>query len=309
MTNSKVKVLYIAGFERSGSTIVNRVLGQIDGFVAMGELAFIWKHDLIDNRKCSCGAFFQECKFWQKVIEHSFGGIEQINPQKIFQLRNKARANVMLNYFGLTSSEFLQSNIEEYLSSLDKLYRGIQSITGSQLIIDSSKVSWYGYILGMLPAIDLYVVHLVRNPHGVCHSLYKRKLKGEPECQWYNTWNSSLSWNLKNSLTEMLLNSNSNRYLRISYESFMQNTKEAIESLLNLVEEQDIQIEDGRNKIQMEVDHILGGSPSSRSETGIVKLNIDEQWKQEMKLVDRACITSLTWPLLLKYGYSSIVNK
>ena len=310
MLDNKVKVLYIAGFERSGSTILNRVLGQIDGFIATGELAFIWKCDLINNRKCSCGVLFRECKFWKEIMEQSFGNIEQINGQKIALLRNKVRAKIILNYFGLIKQQSLQSYAEEYFFSLEKLYQGIQSITGSKVIIDSSKVSWYGYVLGMLPTIDLYVVHLIRNPHGVCHSLYKRKLNGELESQWYNPWHASLSWNLKNFLTEMLLNRGSSRYLRISYENFIEDPKEMIKSILSFIEEKEIQIDhEKQTKIQMKTDHILGGSPSSRSEIGMVKLHLDERWKQEMNLIDQAHVTSLTWPLLVKYGYSLTVTK
>lgn len=310
MSDTKVKVLYIAGFERSGSTILNRVLGQIDGFIPTGELAFIWKHDLINNRRCSCGFSFRECQFWKKVMDRAFGGIEQINAQKISLLRNKVRANILPNYFGLIKQQLLQSNAEEYFFSLEKLYQAIQTVTGSKVIVDSSKVSWYGYVLGMLPTIDLYVVHLIRNPHGVCHSLYKRKLHGELASQWYNPIHASLSWNFKNYLTEILLNRHSNRYLRISYENFIQDTKEVIESILGFIKEKEIQVDYGeQTKLQMNIDHILGGSPSSRSDTGMVKLYLDERWKEEMNLIDRAYVTSLTWPSLVKYGYPLTVSK
>jgi hypothetical protein len=72
MQDSKIKVLYIAGFERSGSTIVNRVLGQIPGFVAWGELRDIWLHGIIENRPCTCGASFADCLAWQKIFKEAF---------------------------------------------------------------------------------------------------------------------------------------------------------------------------------------------------------------------------------------------
>ena len=306
MQDSKIKVLYIAGFERSGSTIVNRVLGQIDGFVAWGELRDIWQHGIIENRRCTCGALFRECPAWTKILDEAFGGISQVDALAMTKLLQKTRAGVLPHYFRVLKDKFLKSSVEEYLKSLESLYRAIQINTGSKVIVDSTKASWYGYVLGMLPTIDLYVVHIIRDPRGVCYSLQQHKNKGEPESQWYNPVHASLSWNLKNSAVEMLLNRSPKRYLRISYEDFVRNPKVAVESVLNLVQEKVIQLPfKDDSTVEMGVDHIFAGSPSSRSETGAVKLCPDEKWKKKMKPTDRAVITSLTLPLLKKYKYLS----
>lgn len=301
MHNSKVKVLYIAGFERSGSTIVNRVLGQIEGFVAWGELRDIWQHGMIENRRCTCGASFRDCPAWTKILDEAFGGITQINPQKMIGLLQKTRARILPHYFG--TAKFLKSNVEEYLNNLESLYRAIQTTTGSKVIVDSTKASWYGYVLGMLPTIDLFVVHIVRDPRGVCYSLQQRKLKGEPECQWYNPLHASLSWNLKNAAVEMLLDTSPERYLIIRYEDFVQNPQTAVESVLNLLQEPAPQLPFIDNStVEMDVDHIFAGSPSSRSQTGGVKLQLDDKWKQKMNPIDKALVTYLTFPLKKKYS-------
>jgi hypothetical protein len=304
MSNSKVKVLYIAGFERSGSTIVNRVLGQIDGFIAWGELRDIWQHGIIENRRCTCGALFRECPAWTKILNEAFGGVERVNAQEMVRLLKKTRASVLPHYFGALTDKFLKSNVEEYLNSLEQLYQAIKTTTSCKVIVDSTKASWYGYVLGMLPTIDLYVVHVVRDPRGVCSSLQQYKSKGEPRCQWYNPIHASLSWNLKNSAVEMLLNRSPERYLRMRYEDFVQNPKTAVESVLNLVQEKVTQLPFKDDfTVEMGVDHIFAGSPSSRSEIGAVKLRLDERWKKEMKPTDKAVITGLSLPWMLKYGY------
>ena len=306
MSNTKVKVLYIAGFERSGSTILNRVLGQIDGFVAWGELRDIWQHGIIENRSCTCGTLFRECHTWTKIVDTAYGKIDQVKAQEMTKLLQKTRDSVLPHYFGIWKKPFIKNGIEKYLKSLEKLYQAIQATTGSKVIVDSTKASWYGYVLGMLPTIDLYVVHIVRDSRGVCHSLQRRKSKGEQFSQWYNPIHASLSWNFKNSLVEMLLNRSPGRYLRITYEDFVQNPKVAATSLLNLVKEAKTEltfVEDCT--INMNIDHIFAGSPSSRSEIGAVKLCLDERWKQEMNPIDKAVVTSLTFPLLQKYGYFS----
>jgi hypothetical protein len=303
MSDSKVKVLYIAGFERSGSTIVNRVLGQIDGFVAWGELRDIWQHGIIDNRLCTCGALFRDCSAWTKIINEAFGGINQVDAQKMTGLLQKTRAMVLPHCFGILTNSVFKSSVEEYLTSLEKLYRAIQTTTGSKVIVDSTKASWYGYVLGMLPTIDLYIVHVVRDPRGVCYSLQQHKSKDDPTCQWYNPIHASLSWNLKNSAVEMLLNRSPERYLRISYEDFVRNPKTAVKSVLNLVQEKVTQLPfKDDSTVIMNVDHIFAGSPSSRSEIGAVKLRLDERWKKEMQAIDKALVTYVTFPVTKKYS-------
>lgn len=305
MSDNKVKVLYIAGFERSGSTIVNRVLGQIDGFVAWGELRDIWQHGIIENRSCTCGAMFKECPVWTKIIDTAFGGIDRVKAQEMTKLLKKTRAAVLPHYFGVLKNPFSDHGIKEYLESLENLYQAIQTTTGSKVIVDSTKASWYGYVLETLPTIDLYVVHVVRDSRGVCHSLHKRKSRGEALCQWYNPFHASLSWNLKNYASEILLNRFPERYVRIRYEDFVQNPKLVIESLLNLLEEKVVRLPLIDNStVNMKIDHIFAGSPSSRSETGAVRLRLDERWKKEMKPKDRAIVTSLTFPLLKNYQYT-----
>ena len=45
-----------------------------------------------------------------------------------------------------------------------------------------------------------------------------------------------------------------------------------------------------------------------RFQRGKLELRLDEEWKKGMKRTDRYITTFLTWPLLLKYGYSHREN-
>ena len=302
MQNSQVKVLYIAGFERSGSTIVNRVLGQIDGFVAWGELRDIWEHGIIENRPCTCGASFADCPAWQNIFNEAFNGTDKIDTLEMSKLQKKARLMVLPHYFKLLKDKFFKQKVSQYLTNLEKLYQAIKITTGSQVIVDSTKASWYGYVLGLLPSIDLYVVHVVRNPKGVCYSLEQHKSKGEVTSQWYNPLHASLSWNLKNYAVEMLLNFSKKRYLRINYEDFIVNPKPTVEQILELLNEKVTELPFiDRSTVKMGTDHIVTGSPSSRSDIGIVKLQLDERWKQKMKLRDKVLVTCTTCLLSKKY--------
>ncbi|MDQ3927328.1 MAG: hypothetical protein M3272_10185, partial [Actinomycetota bacterium] len=86
-SDGKIKVLYIAGFGRSGSTLLGNVLGQVDDFVSVGEIRNIWLHGLIQNKVCGCGAPFKECEMWQPVLNEAFGDRGGVDPEKMIQLR------------------------------------------------------------------------------------------------------------------------------------------------------------------------------------------------------------------------------
>jgi hypothetical protein len=304
MVNSKIKVLYIAGFERSGSTIVNRVLGQIKGFVAWGELRDIWEHGIIENRPCTCGTSFADCPAWQEIFNKAFDGANKIDPTEMSHLQKKARLLVLPHYFKLLKDRVFRQKLTVYLTNLEKLYQTIQTTTGSKVIVDSTKASWYGYVLGLLPSIDLYVVHVVRNPKGVCYSLQQHKNKGEAPSQWYNPLRASLSWNLKNYAVELLLKSQQKPYLRINYEDFVTHPQIAVQQILDLLDEKITELPFvSESEVKMSTDHLVTGSPSSRSETGIVSLKLDEKWKRNMVFRDKLIISGLTFPLLYSYKY------
>ena len=55
MSDPPVKVVLIVGRGRSGSTILDNVLGGIEGFVSVGELHNLWRRAILKGRLCGCG--------------------------------------------------------------------------------------------------------------------------------------------------------------------------------------------------------------------------------------------------------------
>ncbi|MBA3432215.1 MAG: hypothetical protein H0U16_12145, partial [Actinobacteria bacterium] len=55
-TPPPLKVLFIMGWTRSGSTILDNLLGEVEGFFSTGELHYLWRRGLLEGRLCSCGA-------------------------------------------------------------------------------------------------------------------------------------------------------------------------------------------------------------------------------------------------------------
>src|SRR5918995_1530890 len=85
-----VKVLYVAGLGRSGSTILANTLGQVEGFFSGGELNFIWKHALIENRLCGCGTPPGGGVLGAPVYNTECGGKSEARPRERVRLHPPA---------------------------------------------------------------------------------------------------------------------------------------------------------------------------------------------------------------------------
>ena len=72
-SGDRPKLVFIAGAGRSGSTLLELLLGQFDGVFAAGELHSMWHRGLIENRRCGCGLPFRHCAVWKSVFEAELG--------------------------------------------------------------------------------------------------------------------------------------------------------------------------------------------------------------------------------------------
>jgi hypothetical protein len=296
----KVKVLYIAGCGRSGSTILSNVLGKTKNFFAGGEIRSIWDRNLAGDVPCGCGAPFRECEVWKAVLEEAFGGPDRVDTCEMIRRRDRARSRHLLRLLLPGGDQWLISGLGEYRAVLENLYRAIHTVTGCSVIIDSSKLPSYAYVLRTLPTIDLYVVHLIRDPHGTAYSWQQKKAY----IKLRSPLETSLTWNTWNVVTELFWHSLPHRYLMLRYEDFIAKPQESIERILDLVQEeaQSHCLVD-EHIVELEASHTASGNPS-RFQTGKVALRLDERWKSRMAFRDRALVTALTWPLLIRYGYA-----
>jgi hypothetical protein len=304
---NRIKVLYVAGWGRSGSTILTNILGQVDGFVSVGEVNFLWQHGLIENRLCGCGAPFRECEEWTEILDRAFGGADSVDPHRMVRLQNAGvrtrHVPLMLTPWGRRR---LESRLGGYLGTLGRLYGAVRDVTGSSVIVDSSKFPSYGYALGMAPGVELYVLHLVRDPRAVAYSWLKRKVQPDLEGTRYmmqrSPAGSSLRWMARNLATEAFWRRSPGRYMMLRYEDFVAEPREALGRVLDLLGEKASLSHVEDHEVKLGVNHNIWGNPS-RFRSGRVEIRPDTEWASRINPGDRSLITALTLPLLVRYGY------
>jgi len=169
-----VRVLFVAGWGRSGSTLLDRMLGQVSGVFSAGELRDIWQRGVVEDRLCGCGEAFHSCPVWRKVGETAFGGWDELDLPAVQRLRQRLdRPWSVPQLLASRVSPSWDRDVAAYRAILARLYPAIAEVTGAQVIVDSSKIATFALLLRGIPDLDLRTVHLVRDPRGVVHSWRK----------------------------------------------------------------------------------------------------------------------------------------
>lgn len=308
MDNSPVKVLYVAGLGRSGSTILANTLGQVEGFFSGGELNFIWKHALIENRLCGCGRPSRECPFWGPVFDGEFGGQSEDLAREMMRLQySGARTRHIPLMLTDGGREKIRARLGKFLDNTGRLYKAIRSVSGSRVVVDTSKEPAYGYALGMVPGIDLRVLHLVRDPRAAAYSWAKKKPQPDSADREFmhqkTPAQSAVLWDAWNAAIEALWRRTPEKYLRLRYEDFIADPRASFEAMLKLVGEGGSELPlVGEREVKLGISHTVSGNPN-RFDTGAVELKQDQAWTEKMSPRDQRLVTALTVPLLKRYHY------
>jgi hypothetical protein len=306
-------VLYIGGHGRSGSTILAQTLGQLPGFVNVGELWQVWYRGLRENERCGCGRLFHSCEFWSAVGDEAFGGWDNVDVDRLVAFRPYLKRGRYAPHYALAAKTGMRTRkintlLEEWGPTLERLYRAIQTVSGARVIVDSSKLFSYAVLLSLLPFADLRVVHLVRDSRAVAYSWLRSKespaVVGGRLMPRLSPAQASRVWSLHNGSYSLL--SDFSRLSRLRYEDFVNDPTLYLADSLTRVgfDDEARGLHDvlrGR-EVSLSADHTVSGNPG-RFRTGSIELQPDEEWKLKMRGADKNVVTALTAPLLLKYGY------
>lgn len=301
--SGELKVLYIAGNARCGSTLLGRLLNEVDGFALVGEPQNMWDRCFKQNRLCGCGTPFRECEFWTAVVARAFGGFEEIDIERIERTK---RAFEPIKKLPRLLATRRNADIEYYIETLTRFYRSIQLVSGARVIVDASKTPVYGHFLSRVPEIRMRVVHLMRDSRAVAYSNQRRKLN--PAIHWEQSFfgtappvTSSLMW-IGQNLATVALHAHSEGFTMIRYEDFVKSPQATIDRLCDLMGEKpsELNLAHGVER-RLRVSHTTAGNPGRFDST--VTIRLDDEWTRKMPIRQKLLVTAATMPLLIGYGY------
>ena len=306
-------VLYIAGSGRSGSTLLERALGEIPGFVNVGELIDLYRRVAEHGERCGCGQEFAQCPFWSQVGERAVGGWQEQKLAATRDLQGKvARQRRMprLLAMPLAGSRF-RADVAAYGANYTGLYEAIAAQAGAACVVDASK--WPVQALALARAgLDVRVIHLVRDVRGVAYSLGKRDVS-RPHAVREADVMSHLSpamaaarWVAVQSQAGLLRRCGL-RVTRMRYEEFVRHPRAAVEAALagiGLAAPPAHLAHIGDGRIALGSSHGLSGNPS-RFRDGEITLRADESWRAGLSRRDRLVVTAIGLPLMLRYAIAT----
>lgn len=310
--NDAVPVVFIAGSGRSGSTLLERIVGGVPGFVNVGELIGLFRWIAPVDEKCGCGEPFSRCPFWISVGEHAFGGWTPDIIQRVADLQQMvARQRRLPQLLGpQVAIRSISTDLSEYQDHYRRLYRAIADVAGARVVVDASKWPVQALALGRSQDLDVRLLHLVRDVRGVAYSWAKsgvarpHAVVDRATMEVHPVARTAARWSVVQAEAEAvgrLLP----HYCRIRYEDVVARPEEAVLELLRRLDvDAGIQsidhIEDGT--VTLASSHGIGGNPS-RFRVGPTSLTLDEKWRTAMSRRHRSLATAAGLPGLTRYGY------
>jgi hypothetical protein len=340
-TETPVKVLKITGLGRSGSTILDVVLGNHPNIESVGEVGnlirtgWISQESLrgIDQKRlrrplCTCGkrldvlyvdAPDEACPFWSSVRREWVERTDRDSIESYPKLQNDfelKRRWPRLLYEKRRPSALFRS----YARLTRAFFESIRAVSGKPVIVDCSKSPVRAFALGMMPGIDLYLVHLVRDGRGVITSHRKsfegdlqdgtvRDHKGHPK--WKTVVRrgvlypvSVVRWIARNLAAEWIcIQLGPKRTMRLRYEDFVADPKVALGRVGSLIELDFTDVANAASSEKpMQAGHNIGGNRTKKS--GIITLRPDaEEWKTALSPTEQRLSWMLTGWLMRRYGY------
>lgn len=285
MASEKLKVIFIAGWSRSGSTLLASLLGQYSGIFNTGEFGFFWERGLLKDLNCSCGVPFSACPTWHNVVET--GSFDKANIDLATMTHKGFFRNANIWRFrDLTNPSPV---LVEKIDLTQRLFQATRLVTGCDVIIDATKIPAYGLVLRQILQMDVYIIHLVRDPRAVAYSFRRNKMEQKTPIE------SAIRWFYFNFLTETFLKKPPQKYMFMRYEDFVKTPQYYLDQIINFVGI-------APRPCIPKQEHTFSGNPG-RLEKNALIIKPDNDWRLKSRHVDNFQVSLIDFLFMKKYKY------
>lgn len=305
-----IHVLYVVGWGRSGSTMLDTALGSVPGVVSTGELRYLWERGMLERRLCGCGAPVPTCPFWTGVFDRlsaarAARGARPARPDAAEVVALQRAVARTRHVPGMADRR--DPRLEVLRGLAGDLVRAIAAEAGVSAVVDSSKFPADAALyLGAGDDVRLHLVHLVRDPRAVAHSWQRSKPITDTSVPTstpiQSPLRSSSFWTTMNVLAERLapLAASSRR---VRYEDLVGDPATVLAAILDDTGlDLDAGAVVGDGELHIRPNHTVAGNPD-RFQRGVVPLRPDDAWRAEQSRTHRWLATLPALPRLRRYGY------
>ncbi|WP_255499337.1 sulfotransferase [Nocardiopsis sp. Huas11] len=303
------RLVFVGGMGRSGSTLIERLLGELPGFVAIGEVVHLWRRGLLENESCGCGLPFADCAFWGEVGQEAFGGWDRLDVHEVLRLKDGVdRTRYLPALLNIGRDSVLAARADRYNELYHRLYSAVCLVSGAHVIVDASKHASLAACLRRRYGSSLHLLHIVRDPRAVAHSWSKRVARpdaspdsSEPEMARYSAGRSAVQWLAQNAALDALARRGTPT-LRVRYEDFVADPEAEFGRVAAFAGHAGRPLDLGPDGVRLSRGHAVSGNPM-RFADGPVGVRADHGWQRDLAPWRRHLVSAVTGPSLRRYGY------
>ena len=267
---------YIAGSQRSGTTLVARSLGRRADSPYIGELRQLWLRGE-QEIECGCGQARRACPVWSTVFPSAVEELRLIREMRLLEedlylsLPPWRRPDRVA---AIATGQFTSPALVHFRRRLLRLYWDLGHALGdTPRVVDGSKTALIPAVL-MAEGWPVTIHWIVSEPRGVVASMLRRRAKGATRMSRLPAVaRASMSW-------------------AIRQEEYLALARVATAPLIH-ISYSDVVREEGSVRLCASHDPISHGKFSGEEE---VVLTEDMRWRSELSLLERTVVRTVTTP-------------
>lgn len=300
---SPLRVVFVAGCPRSGSTLLGRILGELEGWFDAGEVRNLWRYPA--SRICKCGRPHDACPVWGPATAAALdrlGELAGTTPTLDDAARLHEEVAASPRRFPLlwraAHGRSTPTAIRAYAETLGAAYSALAETTGCRTIIDTSKLPSDLAAAALAPGVGVRVVLLVRDPRGFVSSRLRRRPDGT---RLLAAVEEAAGWAALNAVAEAFARIEARgRWLAIRYEDLIADPANHVRRVADTLGPT-LEVPIGHRTAHLSTGHALVGR--RHWPTGAVHLEEDRRWERQLTAGQRRAITAVTAPVMARWRY------
>ncbi|NQU75668.1 MAG: sulfotransferase [Planctomycetes bacterium] len=319
---------YILAASHSGSTLLAMLLGSHPRACTVGELKLVpAAMGDVDRYRCSCGSLIRACSFWSELtnrmarrglpfdIADARTDYQGVHTWYLKRLLSPLHRGPMLEHirdFALSVSPTWQSHLPRTHCRNAALTQTIAELTGSTVIVDSSKGTLRLKYLLLNGDLEVKAVRLIRDGRAVALTymdplgfadardpmLRNGGTPGNRQIRRLTMAQAAHQWKRSNEEAELLVAGlDASKLIEVRYEDLCHAPTETLDRIFTFLNLEPL----GRIPRFRDVDHHVVGNGMRLDSTEEIKL--DERWRSVLTEVDLRQFNAVAGRLNRRYGY------
>jgi hypothetical protein len=294
------RILYIAGYSRSGSTLLDMMLDGSARIASTGELTYLHQDAAKAGRRCTCGAPYADCARYAGWLSRRPSG--EAARMRAVEQRGALRR--------LLAGRIEDADACAYRAYGRSLFAHIGAATGAEVVVDSSKsardAAGRPLALSRLAGLDVHILHLTRDPGRTVQSYVERGsnwvLEGHRAPRPLETWRPILGWIKANRIAHRLGRElGAERYLHLRFEDVLTDPVRALGRIGTFA---GVDLSDVMDRVRageaFTAGHMVGGN---RARLRPQTLGTGAVPPARLPRAHALCLNLATRPLAREFGY------